>query len=147
MRSVLLSLIAVSVSAPAMAAPQSKTAHDAQVMAEKLNDPVMQAAIVGGLNAMLESLLDMRVDGIAKALEPMNGGKPVRMKGKTVREIAGRHDPQFEQKLHGGTKAAVGGMGALATALATAMPELEKAMAKMGAAMEKAEKRLPDQAY
>jgi hypothetical protein len=86
----------------------------------------------------------MRLDGIAKALEPLNGGKRVDLKGRTVREMAERDDPYFEEKLQGGTRAVIGGMGAMASALATAMPELERAMAKMGEAMDKAQQRLPD---
>jgi hypothetical protein len=143
MRSVLLAVVAVTLSAPALAAP-SKTTRDAQAMAERLNDPVMQAAMAGGINAMLGALLDMRLDGIAKALEPLNGGKRVDLKGRTVREMAERDDPYFEEKLQGGTRAVIGGMGAMASALATAMPELERAMAKMGEAMDKAQQRLPD---
>jgi hypothetical protein len=88
----------------------------------------------------LGALLDMRVDGLAKALEPMNGGKRIKMKGNTVREIASRKDARFEQKLEGGSRAMIGGIGALASAMAVMMPQLEEAMSKVGASMD----RLPE---
>jgi hypothetical protein len=149
MRSVLLGSIALALSTAALSTPAmatdapSQTSQDAQEMADKLNNPAVQSAMVTGLDGMLAALLDMRLDGIAKALEPLNGGKKLRMKGKTVRELAERDDPRFEQKMHGNTRAMASGMGALASALAAAMPQLEAAMDKMGDAMDKAKDRLP----
>jgi hypothetical protein len=145
MRLALLGTVALVFSAPAFAAEApSRASQDAQVMAERLNDPATQQAMTGTLDALIGAMLDMRLDGIAKALEPMNGGKKIKMHGRTVREMAARDDPRFEQKLHGNTRAMVGSMGALASALATMMPELEQAMNKMGDAMDKAQDRLPD---
>jgi TolA-binding protein len=144
LRSVLLGSIALALSTPAMASDApSKTTQDAQDMAEKMNNPAVQSAMVSGLDGMLAALLDMRIDGIAKALEPLNGGKKLKMKGRTVREMAERDDPRFEQKMQGNTRAMASGMGALASALAAAMPQLEAAMDKMDDAMDKAKDRLP----
>jgi hypothetical protein len=145
MRSIVFIAAALAVSTPAFAAEQpSEMSRDAQEMAEKLNSPAMQSAMAGGLTAMLSAFLDMRVDGIAKALEPLNGGKKLKMKGNTIREMAERKDPRFEEKMQGSTRAAVGGMGALATAMATMLPQLEQAMGKMSEAMDKAKTRVPD---
>ncbi len=145
MRSIILVAAAMAVSAPALAAEApSEATRDAQDMAEKLNDPVMQSAMAGGLSAMLAAFLDMRVDGFAKALEPLNGGKKIKMKDRTIREMAERNDPNFEEKMQASTKAGVAGMGALATAMATMMPQLEEAMGKMGQAMEKAQDKVKD---
>lgn len=145
MRSIIFIAAALAVSTPAFAADRpSETTADVQEMAEKLNNPAMQAAMAGGLSAMLSAFLDMRVDGIAKALEPLNGGKKLKMKGNTIREMAERKDPRFEEKMQGSTRAAIGGMGALATAFAAMMPQLEEAMGKMGDAMDKAKNQLPD---
>jgi hypothetical protein len=144
MRKLVLIAAALAVSTPALAADApSASAQDMQQMADKMNDPAMQAAMAGGLNAMLGALLDMRVDGFAKALEPLNGGKKIKMKGNTIREMAERKDRNFEEKLQGQTRAAIGGMGAMAAAMATMLPQLEKAMEKMGDAMDEAKDRLP----
>ncbi len=136
MRKALIAILALSVATPAFAA-DSEAQRDAQQMADKLNNPDTQRALSGAMGAMIGALLDMRVDGIAKALEPMNGGKSLKMKGRTLREMAERKDRHFEEKLQGGTRAAVGGMGALAQAMATMMPQLEEAMGKMGDAMDR----------
>lgn len=132
MRKSVLSLLALSAAvtaSPALAA--SQTQRDMEQMAQKLQRPETQAAMSGALMAILGAFMDMRVDGIAKALEPMNGGKPIKMKGRTIREMAERSDPHFEQKLEGGSRAMVASAGAMAGALAAAMPELERALEKV----------------
>lgn len=141
---ILLATTALLISAPAFAqeAP-SRASEKAQDMADKLNDPIMQAALAGGLNAMLQSVLDMRVDGIAKAIEPITG-KPSRMQGKTVRDLASRDDPHFDERVENGTRKMIAGTGAMASGLAAAMPELESAMRKMGDAMERVRDRMPE---
>lgn len=139
MRVLLLSALALSVSTPALAA--SPAQRDMERTAARLSDPATQDAMAGAFGGLLGALLDMRVDGIAKALEPMNGGKPNRMKGRTIREIAMRDDPQFERKAENGARAMVGGMGAMAAALAQAMPQLEEAMAKAEDAMDRVHAR------
>jgi hypothetical protein len=136
MRLVLLPILALACATPAVAA-SSEGQRDMEAMAEKLNDPVTQSAMSGTLDALLGAFLDIRVDGIAKALEPMNGGKRIRMKGNTVREIASRKDPRFEQKLEGSSRAMIGGLGAMASAMAVMMPQLEEAMNKVGDVMDK----------
>jgi hypothetical protein len=130
MRKAVVAVLALSFAAPVVAAP-SKAQSDMEAMAAKLQRPETQDAMSGALMAMLGAFMDMRVDGIAKALEPMNGGKPIKMKGRTVREMAERKDPHFEEKIEGGSRAMIGSLGALAGAMAVAMPELERAMEKM----------------
>jgi hypothetical protein len=136
MRLVLIPILALACATPAVAAP-SESGRDMAEMAEKLNDPATQSALSGTFGALLGAFLDIRVDGIAKALEPMNGGKRIKMKGNTVREIASRKDPRFEQKLEGSSRAMIGGLGAMASAVAVMMPQLEDAMSKVGDVMDK----------
>jgi hypothetical protein len=143
MRSALLAILALSFATPALAAP-SEAQNDMEQMASKLNDPATQAALSGGLSAMLGAIMDMRVDGFAKALEPLNNGKRIKMKGNTIREIAERRDPHFQEKLSTGSRAAINSMGGLASAFAVMMPQLEAAMEKMGDAMDRAKDRLPE---
>jgi hypothetical protein len=142
MRSALLAMLALSVATPAVAASEAQ--RDMEVMAETLKNPRTQDAMAGAMGAMLGAILDMRVDGIAKALEPLNGGKKLKMKGKTIREMAERKDPDFEDKMEDRTRAAVGGMGALASAMAIMLPQLEDAARKMGDALPDMKNALPD---
>jgi hypothetical protein len=130
MRSVLLASLALSLASPAVAAPPLVD-RDVQDMANTLNNPATQDAMAGALGAMMAAVLDMRVDGMAKALEPMNGSKPIVLPGKTMRELATRDDPNFERKLKTNTRAMMGSMGALATAFATMLPQFEAAARKM----------------
>ena len=141
---IFLATAVLVMSAPVVAqeAP-SATTQKAEALAEKLNDSVVQAALAGGVEAMVQSVLDLRVDGIAKAMEPLTG-KPAKMQGKTVRDLAARDDPHFDDRIHKGSRRVVAGAGAMAGGLAAAMPELEAAMRKMGDAMERMRDRMPE---
>ncbi len=143
MRSALFTAIALIVATPTVVAAQTESSaeapseaqKDVQGMADKLNDPSTQAVLAGALGAAMAAVLDIRVDKMAKALEPLNGGKKLKMKGNTLREIATRDDPRFERKMEEGTKTAVRSAGSLAQALAVMLPELQKAAKKMGDAL------------
>jgi hypothetical protein len=135
MRSALLCVLALSIATPAMAAHPSESSRDVQAMADKLNDPRTQNAMAGAISAMLDAVLDIRVDGMAKALEPLNKGRKIDTHGRTVREMAEREDPHFEDMMEDRTRAGVAGMGALASALAVMLPQLEEAARKMGDAL------------
>lgn len=141
---ILLATAVLVISTPAFAqAEPSRASEKAQAVADRLNDPIMQAALAGGMEAMVQSVLDMRVDGIAKAMEPLTG-KPSHMRGKTVRDLASRDDPHFDERIHDSSRRAVAGAGAMAGGLAAAMPELEAAMRKMGDAMDRVRDRMPE---
>lgn len=137
MRSVLFTAFALVVATPTLATAQStsEAQQDVQGMADTLNDPSTQAAMAGALGAVMAAVLDIRVDKVAKALEPLNGGKKLKMKGNTLREIAERQDPKFERKMEEGAKTAVRSAGSLAQALAVMLPEIQKAAKKMGDAL------------
>lgn len=137
MRSALIALAALSLTATPALAADSKAQRQMEKMADVLNNPVTQEAAADSLGAMLGALMDIRIDGFVKALEPLNKGKRIKLKGNTLGEIAAREDPNFERKMENGTRAAVGSMGALASALAVAMPQLEEAMEKMEDALPK----------
>jgi hypothetical protein len=145
MRSALYATLMLAIATPALASGKpSKATVEMQELADKMNNPLAQQAMTGALDAMLATILDVKVDGIAKALEPLNGGKKIKMKGSTLGEIAANDDKNFDKKLQQGTRAMVGGLGALTGALAQAMPELEKAMDEMEEAMDKVGKSLPE---
>ncbi len=129
MRKALLALSLISVATPALA--QSETQRDAEKMADVLNNPATQDMAAGAVGAMMDAILDMRIDGIAKAIEPLNKGKTSALPDRTVRDLAKRDNPEFEEKMQSGTRQAVGSIGALASALAVAMPEFERAMKRM----------------
>jgi hypothetical protein len=144
MRLVLLATLAIAASTPAFAENKpSQASQEMQAMADGFNDPATQRAMTGALDTMFGAMLNMRIDGFVKALEPLNGGKKIKLKGNTLGEMAAREDRNFDKKLKSGTRAMVGGMGAMASALAGIMPELEVAMDKMDEAMNKMGDKLP----
>lgn len=142
MRSALLPLLALSLAVPSVASA-SEAQRDMERIADRLGDPRTQDAMAGSLTAILGAFMDMRVDGIAKALEPLNRGKPIRTKGNTIREIAAHRDPNFDDKIEGGSRAMVGGLGAMAKMMAVMMPQLEAVMDKAGAEIDRAKDRMP----
>jgi hypothetical protein len=138
MRSVLLASVLFAFATPAFAETQDHgMSTDAQEMATKMNDPALQNALTAGMDGMLGALLNMPIDGLVKAIEPLNHGKSIKLHGRTLRENALRNDPHFEEHMHDKTHAMVSGMGALASAMAVMMPQLEAALSKMGGMMDK----------
>jgi hypothetical protein len=129
MRSALLSVLVLSLATPAVA--ESRSQREMEKMADTLNSPVTQQVAAGAMTAMLAAILDLRLDGFAKAIEPLDPRKAEDMRGRTVRDLAIRDDPYFEDKIEGKTRAAVGSMGAMASAMAVMLPELERAARKM----------------
>lgn len=131
MRSALLAaFMAIGIStSPAVAAQDTQAKLDK--IADRLNDPIVQGAVAGALGGMLDSIMDIRIDGIAKALEPLNRGKPIRVPGRTLGEMAERDDPYYRERIQDNARYAVGSMGAMAGALSAAMPELERAMRRL----------------
>jgi hypothetical protein len=129
MRSALLSVLALSLATPAMA--ESRSQREMKKMADTLNSPITQQVAAGAMTAMLAAILDLRLDGFAKAIEPLDPRKAEDMRGRTVRDLATRDDPYFEDKIEDKTRTAVGSMGAMASAMAIMLPELERAARKM----------------
>lgn len=126
MRSVLLASVAVlALSAQANAA-EGGTQRQMEKMADTLNSPVAQGAAAGAVGAMMAAILDMPLDGFAKAIEPIDPRKAQDMRGRTMRDLATRDDPYFEERVQDRTRAAVGSAGALASAMAVMLPELER---------------------
>lgn len=131
MRTVFVAAIAaLAASAPAHA---RSAQHDLDRAGDMLSSPIAQELAAAQMSRMLAALMDIRIDGIAKAMEPLDRG---RMSddlegGRTLGDLAERDDPYFEDRMRDKTRAAVGTMGALAKAMAVALPELERAARRM----------------
>lgn len=131
MRSVLLASVAVlALSTPAIAA-DSRAQRQMEELAATLDNPATQAAAAGAVGAMIGAMLDLPLDGFARAIERIDPGKAREMRGRTMRDLAVRDDPDFDERVQEGTRAAVGSAGALASSMAILLPELEKAAERM----------------
>lgn len=131
MRSVLLASVATFALCASAHAAEPKAKRQIEGVAETLNDPATQAVAAGAVGAMMGALLDVPLDGFAKAMEPFDRGKAEDLRGRTVRDLAARDDPRFEEKMQDRTRAAVGSAGAMASAMAVMLPELERAVERM----------------
>ena len=145
MRSALFALVAsLAIATPAFAQPvyddepryEDSDSAQEQIdgMADTLNDPRTQRAAGDALGAMIGAVMDMRIDGLSRALEPLNGGRRV-MHGRTVRDLAAREDPYIEQDMRRGAQTAVRSAGSMASAVSVMLPELQRAIRKMSAAL------------
>lgn len=126
----IVAIAALAASAPAHA---RSAQHDLDRAGDALSSPIAQELAAAQMSRMLGAIMDIRIDGIARAMEPLDRG---RMSddlegGRTLGDLAERDDPYFEDRLRDNTRHAVGSMGALAKAMATALPELERAARRM----------------
>lgn len=131
MRPVLVAILLSSLTSPAIAAePESQ--REVEKLADTLNDPATQAAVAASINGVVSAVLDIRIDGMAKAIEAANGRRTsTHLHDKTVRDLATRDDPAFERRLQSDARQAVGAAGGLASAMAVMLPELREAVRKM----------------
>jgi hypothetical protein len=131
---------------PALA--DSRAREDAEMarMADKLNDPRTQSAMSGMMVAMADMFMDLRIDKLRAALAKMDPDSRNDRSwdgARTLGDLIERDDPRFRDKIEGGSRMAVGAMGAMAGSMAEMMPELREMGERMGKQMEKAMKRLP----
>lgn len=131
---VLASLALTGLSSPALA--QSETQEKLERAGDALSNPWVQKAAAAQVRRMMDAILDTRLEPFARAIEPLDGGRSLdRFEGETLRDLAERDDPYFDQRIQRGTEEAVGSAGALAKGLAEAMPELERAMRRLEKAL------------
>ena len=111
----------------------------------QLADPAMADRLANAVQAVSDSLLDMRVGGLKAVAE----GREVTPADKrlTVRDLARRDDPDFDRKLHqqiAETKPMVRqGMKALNESLPAVMQSLQQAQQSL----ERALANMPDPTY
>ena len=134
-------LALVSAAAPAAAKPDTATSR----MAEKMRDPANQAAMAGAVAAASEAILDIPLEPLARAAEAMGDRRTARrMRGSTLRDVAGPEAEDMPRELAHKLPAMMGAMGGMAEAMEEMAPAL-KAMAKeMGARMSDAMRRGAD---
>jgi hypothetical protein len=127
--------------APAAAKPDNATSR----MAEKMNDPETQRAMATAVAAASEAILDIPLEPLARAAEAMGDRRTARrMRGSTLRDVAGPEAEDMPRELAHKLPAMMGAMGGMAVAMEEMAPAL-KAMAKeMGARMSDAMRRGAD---
>ncbi len=127
MRRILAAALALAAASPAMAAPRD---HDDRpddraiaATAARLADPATAHAAGKAMAAMTRAMLDIRVDGIRRAADPLRdprqGDEP-----RTLRDMVARDDPYLEQRVEADTAGAVATAGSAVRGMAVMVPEL-----------------------
>jgi hypothetical protein len=136
MRSVLLATVALfALHAPASAADGPATGEQLEGLARTLENPETQAAVAAAAGAMMGAMLDIPLDNFARAIEPLEPKAAKRIQGRTLRDLAAGGDAALEARAADGTRKALGSAGAMASAIAVMLPELERAARRMKEAL------------
>jgi hypothetical protein len=111
----------------------------------EITDPATAQRIADAGQAVSDAVLDMRIGGVKAAIE----GRPAspRERDLTVREMARRHDPDFDRKLHQRMADIGPAMQRSLDAINQALPAMSQALAQAQQAIERAAANLPDPTY
>jgi hypothetical protein len=152
MRKLFLAAAALAVAAPAFARAEAAAPvfHDGldDAIVAAIPHPELVEEIGFGVDRMLGALLDVDVGPIVDAADPYRRGYGHGRPGRTLREMGGRGDPYFEDRLRHNLYATTGAMGrimdsmtVLAPAMRRSLGELERSMADAMAAPPRRERR------
>jgi hypothetical protein len=94
------------------------------------------------LDRMVGALLDVRVGPLADAIDPERRADPSRQ-GETLRDMARRDDPNFEQRMRGSIAALRENAGAIMASVAALAPVLRETMADFERQVGEAMRELP----
>jgi hypothetical protein len=122
MKRALLTLPLAAIALPAQAADR-----DLARAAAQLEDPRTQDALAETLSALVASMLDIKVGGIANAVAKADPKGRIREVDPemTVRDMAERDNPDFADDLDADVRSGTRMAGALAGAMAAMLPQLE----------------------
>lgn len=130
MRAAPLAFLAL-LAAPAIAEPHHAARPTAEQAAQALGNPLVQDAAARALTQLVGIVLDTRV-GPAAALAGPN--EDIRA-DDTLRDLAQRDDPRFEQHLYQGAKRSLGAAAAVAGGAASEAKELKRTADRLDAAL------------
>ena len=126
---------------PAAAQPQPEPIQ----IPPELTDPATMARVGDTVGALSHALMNMPVGEVQAAIE----GRPVTPadRHRTVRDVASRGDPNFEQNLQRQIAQSQGTMQASMRAMAAAMPAISRAVSEAAQEIERATANLPSPTY
>jgi hypothetical protein len=106
MRPLAPALLLCTVALPAAA----QTHVTADQAARALQNPMVQEGVAAMVDQLANIVLDTQVGPLARYTDPSTDIRP----NDTLRDVERRRDPQFEAKLHAGTRHAVAATGTVA---------------------------------
>lgn len=134
------------IASPALAQPPAPVAPpETIVVPPELTDPAMADRLGGMMQALSKAFLNLPVGEIEAAAE----GRPVTSadRGRTIREIGRKHDPNFERNLDRDLATTRATVHASMKAFATALPAVTKSLSDAARAIEQATANLPSPNY
>ncbi len=145
MRAFKFILLLALVASPALAQNRAAPPAETIVVPPELTDPAMADRLGGMMQALSKAFLNLPVGEIAAAAE----GRPVTNadRGRTIRDLGRKQDPNFERNLDRDLAASRVTMQATMKAFATALPAMMKGLTEAGRALEQATANLPSPVY
>jgi len=105
---------------PAVAAPPK---DDSRAALEIAGNPMVDKMVADRLAAVTHALLDLRIDGVIRAADPVHAGGPDAP--HTLRDVVTRNDPDAERRMVDTTDRAVATVGRAARATDKLIPQIE----------------------
>lgn len=144
---ILLGAAPLLMAAAAPPAPEPSAADAVGEIQRALDDPRTEQKFSAMARSLTDALLNLPVGELAAAAAA-DGRTPTAADRKlTVRDIARRDDPGFEEKLRGQVDGSGPAIRKSMKSLSAALPALVKSFKEAGAAIERATANLPDPSY
>jgi hypothetical protein len=146
MRAFQLILPLMLVASPALAQPPAPAAPpETVIVPPELTDPAMADRLGAMMQGLSKAFLNLPVGEVEAAVE----GRPATRadRGRTIRELGRREDPNFERNLDRQLADSRAVMRASMKAFATALPAMIKGLTDAGRELEKATANLPSPNY
>lgn len=131
MRLVLTAALLAATASPALAEPRHAPHVSPEQAAAALQNPLIQEAGARTLAQLVGIVLDTRIGAAGPLIAP---DADVRS-NDTLRDLAERHDPRFEEHLHQNTRHALHEAGAVAGGAAAQAKELKRTADRLQAAL------------
>jgi len=145
MRLQLILALAALVASPVAAQAPAPSPVDPIQIPPELTDPATMARVGDTVSALSHAVMNMPVGEVQAAIE----GRPATPadRQRTVRDVAGRGDPNFEQSLQRQIAQSQVTMQAGMRAMAAAMPAISRAVNEAAQEIERAAANLPSPTY
>lgn len=141
MRKLLIAALALTISAPALAADRDDR-RDTDRVVRQLSDPRIARELGDTLGALVDAMMDVRIGRLAAVL----GGdrNPGRAEAdRTIGDLASRDDPYFRDRTRAEVRAMTAGTGAAMRAMAAAIPELMRTADQIERDIERVARTIP----
>ncbi|WP_106638605.1 hypothetical protein [Allosphingosinicella vermicomposti] len=134
----LLFLAPVFLLAAAPAAAQYHDSRDDEIV-RALPTPGEMADVSDMIGRVMSAMMDIEIGGVVEAIDPGARGP----RDRTLRDMAGRDDPYFEDRMRRSVYGAVTDMGDIMTDITILTPRLRRSLEDLGRDVDDAVRDLP----